>query len=891
MKKLVGYLNRDRLKLFVIGNLFLVLVLIVFSHSKPNFKHLSTINNYSKEFTFEPIYNNGFINVSPIEYPHVEIPPFDIRYIYIPFKETMDLKNKKYDELFYANKRVAELLKWGNDIPLKKRSGDEKLQLTDLKDILLTGRLTNSSWEKTLGQYYTLMTVKEHKILTSLKINRQDGLKELMLFVSRLKSHNDDILLTIENGLHKESDKAHLRTLTNDLFAKLNKPIANQLPSFDPAYIYFQLSDAIKEREYGTYDLIIGNISIPHDQYDDIKLSLGDENYVPFSYDPGNKELLYKNIDIVGSDSSQVLFKDPSLTITTKNLAENLLWKTSKNRLIYTADFYDSQAIDKYYMKLRSNFKNTVIYKIEHIYTDQIGNKKLVRQDALVRRSVNLKSGNSSTLEDVLQLKILKNTPTHFRVTLESDAPLTREELESVRLNFSPFYSPAITLRKIPDITKGTFSSKNKSSYFENTYSFKFRSTTQTEEDFIMKELQPDWNIVKDVVSSSSGGYSRATLITYVPLVIGLKIFTWFNALFCFFILLTMFGDKIKKKLFPNVRFFTKSIFQFVKATAIRLKYLIVTVAVLATIVDLFLMRSYSDAVLTAIILLWFFVILGFGINPIILYGINLILFICLPLILVSGGANSGEKLAIYAITSVVISILYLIIRTNAVETRLSKSFLKYIDNLLGGCVSLLNRPVALSTSFTSKLLFKVFNFHPKNRRDHLRNFLALFILLISLVLLSFISNKAYVKIKDNQRIELERMQREALNPNISLVEPRIAYQSTKVLILGRGFGSNSDGSAHLMSAIGEVRTDLWTNEKIVFTIPLDWKPNKISLWIVKNGHWKNESIVVKSDIFDILLIPRSQQFSPDDDAYFQQLRELSDESLIINGYNPKDYE
>lgn len=148
MKTFLHKLKMGHLKYFIVINLIIILTLIIFSHEEPNFKQISNIDNYPKEFTFDPIYNNGFVNVSPIEYPHVEIAPFDIRYAYIPFKESRDLNNNKYDELFYANKRVAELLKWGNEMPIKNHSGDEKLGLKEIKDVLLTRTLPNSSWKK-----------------------------------------------------------------------------------------------------------------------------------------------------------------------------------------------------------------------------------------------------------------------------------------------------------------------------------------------------------------------------------------------------------------------------------------------------------------------------------------------------------------------------------------------------------------------------------------------------------------------------------------------------------------------------------------------------------------------------------------------------------------------
>lgn len=888
MNKLLRLISANVIKLFVVVNFCFVLIFLFFLFAKPTFKELKSIDNYIKEYMFEPTYNSGFINIPSIEYPTVEIAPFDIRYLYIPFKEARDLKNHKYDELFYANKRVAELLKWGNEIPSRSDSLAESSAISNLADAAFTGKLSDSSWEKTLGKYYLLMDRYEKNALVKMKIGHQAGLTELMLFSTRLRSHIDDINLTILNGPRSNLEKRQLIQMTNKVFTKLQRPIADRIPVFNPAYVYFNLSKVIHDREFGKYDIIIDNIPIPNNQYEEVKFTLGDKRYNPESYDPEIKELSYKNVNITSPKSYQAFFKDPSLSISTKNLTDNLQWSHSKNRSVYTADFFSYQSLERYYLKLKSNYSKGTNFKIEHIYTERINNRNLTRKDTLVSRSMDLKYGNSSTFEDILQLRAFKTTPTHFRVTLESGSPLTTGELQSIKLEFLPFYSPSITLKKNPEKVKGQYYySRNNGTLYRNSYKLRFLNTTNTEESFILNELGPNWRITNDVVNTSSNSYIREVSIVYYPILVVMKIFVFFNWALLFFVLMRRYGNKLKNQLIYISTLLVDLVVKITNIIAKKLRYLILIIAVSGTFIDLFIMRPYSDVVLIMTMFLWFFVIVGFNIDPIKISVLNLILLMGLPLILITGNVTAGEKLAIYTITSIMSMNLYFIFKPDYSDARISKKILLVVHRRIGKLATTVNSPFALALFKTRALLGRVFNIQPRNRWDHIRNLLTLIAIILLLFLLIFVVSAINEKISADQNIQRERIKREMLNPNISTVEPRIVYQSTKILILGNGFGFNDDGSSHLMSNVGEVRADLWTNEKIIFTVPLDWKPERITLWITKKTTWKGRHLVVTSEIFDILLIPRTDRFTSDDDMYFEQLKKLKNETLILNGYAP----
>ncbi len=122
--------------------------------------------------------------------------------------------------------------------------------------------------------------------------------------------------------------------------------------------------------------------------------------------------------------------------------------------------------------------------------------------------------------------------------------------------------------------------------------------------------------------------------------------------------------------------------------------------------------------------------------------------------------------------------------------------------------------------------------------------------------------------------------------PQIYSVEPRLVYHGTKVVVLGKNFGWKvPTQSTKFYTQQGELNIDLWTNSKIIFTVPLQWKPGNIEVWEKTILNWDDKNIDVQSNIAKIKLISVTNSFTPDDDAYFQQLKHLNKETLKINGY------
>lgn len=126
--------------------------------------------------------------------------------------------------------------------------------------------------------------------------------------------------------------------------------------------------------------------------------------------------------------------------------------------------------------------------------------------------------------------------------------------------------------------------------------------------------------------------------------------------------------------------------------------------------------------------------------------------------------------------------------------------------------------------------------------------------------------------------------------PQIMNREPKIVYYGTKVILTGRRFGWNEDGTAKLKQYMGQTAaTDLWTDTKIVFTIPLHWKEGNVDVWIENFIESEDGKLMkTKSNKVSFILISRDGAWDEEDDAYFEQLKTLNKETLLINGYSAK---
>ena len=124
-----------------------------------------------------------------------------------------------------------------------------------------------------------------------------------------------------------------------------------------------------------------------------------------------------------------------------------------------------------------------------------------------------------------------------------------------------------------------------------------------------------------------------------------------------------------------------------------------------------------------------------------------------------------------------------------------------------------------------------------------------------------------------------------ARSPQIKKISPEIVYHGNKMIIYGKGFGWKGAVNSRFLNQYKEITPELWTDSKVILSVPLDWKIGKIRIWIEKPMLWQGKTVISKSRQINIKLIDRLGPFDKDDDHYYQQLEKLDKEVLYINGY------
>lgn len=113
--------------------------------------------------------------------------------------------------------------------------------------------------------------------------------------------------------------------------------------------------------------------------------------------------------------------------------------------------------------------------------------------------------------------------------------------------------------------------------------------------------------------------------------------------------------------------------------------------------------------------------------------------------------------------------------------------------------------------------------------------------------------------------LEFQRSQREKLL--ISEFIPRKVIYADEVTIEGYNFGFKANDKFRVQTSYGPVDTNLWTNEKIIFTAPLHWKEGPVNLWIERTAEDSSKSAVIRSNSKELTVLSR-WDFYPEERDY-----------------------
>lgn len=241
----------------------------------------------------------------------------DPLYIFALIQEEFELwKRKKNVEsyldfsLFYASKRIAELAKWGNEIPITMKSWQPAL----VKDI--NWKMSFNSWEASLMRYAQSITVLLEWIHNS---TQSETWKHVALIKlnEQLWQHRARLHSTIQSLNISKKERTYLLPLVNRAFDELLLKIV--VPFTDLKTISYKVK--IPKEQFGEYEIYLHNSrGITKDiARSSIRID-GEDKYITQAYESAGL-VRYDNAILKAEDTAILLRVVPT------NLIENEIWQ------------------------------------------------------------------------------------------------------------------------------------------------------------------------------------------------------------------------------------------------------------------------------------------------------------------------------------------------------------------------------------------------------------------------------------------------------------------------------------------------------------------------------------------------------------------------------------
>lgn len=307
--------------------------------------------------------------------------------------------------------------------------------------------------------------------------------------------------------------------------------------------------------------------------------------------------------------------------------------------------------------------------------------------------------------------------------------------------------------------------------------------------------------------------------------------------------------------------------------------------------IDVFIIRKYSESVITLFIFLWILEVSANRLESRYSFALAFVLFMFCPFLLSVNIDWVAEKSALWAYMFLVMGTVHALIelRTeqsprmsaffNTISMTTSHAVTRFKTNRLTNYSSDIIRSALSVISYVDCFLIALAKKIMGVAFSSLRNFIKIITIFIICSIILIMGFDLYLIAKSNY----ERLMK---NPGQPVIEPMLVYAGTKVILYGERFGDQSNNKFALMRDGVRIRTDHWDDHKIIFTVPLDWKkPGEMKIWIEKPVEWNAETVIERTRPVVIKLLLVTDHFTSDDDLYFEQLKTWRKETKELNGY------
>ncbi|MDO8609967.1 MAG: hypothetical protein Q7R95_05430, partial [bacterium] len=660
-------------KLFLIFSSFLIgLFLFNFLTFKPivslsSKNEINLTNAIDKEYVLDQKNDlNDEFSARPI--PAVSVKPNTNKYRLVLIKEYLDSFGK-YDQLFFASKRIAELEKWGREL----------------------------DWKKSLDQY------KNHVIAYWERINKNDKQIKYPEFKATLQAHYrmlEELIFFQSNNQVKNIQKMQY---VDQIFNQFSQLVPNDTIIFTNNS-YYPIYNIIKDKEYGIYN-ISSQINNNYNYLQNIQLLSKDKAYYPQiidSDDHETKQVLFNNVLIDKSNSqfSAITIKLPEI----KN--EILNWTESFN--IASPNSYAYKTLIKnlnpgqYQINIAYAFKNSASIRIEEqVATTE--SKLKYRVNSLYQQTI-YPHGYSHIFSDFFQKSESNEEILSTFLNIESKIELTPDEINSISLYFTPIIQLELTAHKIselPDIKPIISTNKIR----DTEYKITTIDLTYDQDQKILDSLGFGWRVIDQ---SQNNNQSEYVIFYWVKYVIGFMIV---------FLVLSIIGvifythERYQTILNYLKSFWKKAviypiqsswrIFQYVCA---QIRSVLLFFVIPGLLIDIFIIQGNNNIVILLLTGFWVLILIGYNIEARINFVFALIfLILCLILIILKLDPFA-EKSAIWLYIMLIIGTFQLLIEVRF-ETKGLVKYPVFLKKIIGYPI------IQLIVLFIVKVLLNCLNF------------------------------------------------------------------------------------------------------------------------------------------------------------------------------------
>ena len=109
----------------------------------------------------------------------------------------------------------------------------------------------------------------------------------------------------------------------------------------------------------------------------------------------------------------------------------------------------------------------------------------------------------------------------------------------------------------------------------------------------------------------------------------------------------------------------------------------------------------------------------------------------------------------------------------------------------------------------------------------------------------------------------------------IKEITPNKTTFAEKIILFGYNFGWKINNEDAVMSDYGKITVDEWTNERITFNVPFEWKEGKVNIWIERCNRSETCGKLEESNKEELELVSRWEYYPTLEELESKDLRSL----------------